>query len=67
MLVLWGTKGRIGGWYDPLALWQAYCDAPVTGHGVPSGHYLAEEAPGAVLDAVVPFLAAHGRAQAPAA
>ena len=56
MLVLWGAKGRIGGWYDPLKLWQEYCDAPVTGGPVPSGHYLAEEAPDAVLDWLERFL-----------
>lgn len=56
MLVLWGAKGRIGGWYDPVALWQQYCAAAVIGHAVDSGHYLAEEAPAEVLAAVEPFL-----------
>ena len=49
MLVLWGEKGKIGQWYDALAIWRQYCAADVTGHGVPSGHYLAEEAPDEVL------------------
>lgn len=49
VLALWGEKGRIGGWYEPLALWQEYCAADVTGGPVASGHYLAEEAPGEVL------------------
>ena len=53
--VLWGTKGRIGGWYNPVALWTEYCRGPVTGNPVDSGHYLAEEAPKAVLAAVEPF------------
>ena len=48
-LVLWGAKGRIGGWYDPLALWRAYCSGEVTGGAVAAGHYVAEEAPGEVL------------------
>ena len=56
MLVLWGEKGRIGGWYDPLTLWREYCAAEVTGGPVPSGHYLSEEAPDAVLGWVEPFL-----------
>lgn len=51
MLVLWGEKGQIGGWYDPIALWRQYCAAEVQGHAIDSGHYLAEEAPEAVLDA----------------
>jgi haloacetate dehalogenase len=56
MLVLWGEKGKIGQWYDPLAIWRQYCVGEVAGHGVPSGHYLAEEAPEAVLAALDPFL-----------
>ena len=57
MLVLWGAKGKIGGWYDPVALWRDYANGPVRGHAVDSGHYLAEEAPDEVLAAVAPFLA----------
>ena len=56
LLVLWGGKGRIGEWYDPLALWGQYAAGPVSGQPVPSGHYLAEEAPDAVLAALEPFL-----------
>ena len=56
LLVLWGGKGRIGEWYDPLALWGQYAASPVSGQPVPSGHYLAEEAPDAVLAALEPFL-----------
>ena len=58
LLVLWGAKGRIGGWYDPLAVWGEYCRGGVTGGPVPGGHYVAEEAPEAVLAAVRPFLGA---------
>ncbi|MES2710689.1 MAG: alpha/beta hydrolase [Pseudomonadota bacterium] len=54
--VLWGAKGKIGAWYDPLALWRDYASGEVNGGPVPSGHYLAEEAPGAVLDALDGFL-----------
>ena len=57
MLVLWGEQGRIGGWYDPVALWTEYSRMPVTGHAVNAGHYLAEEAPNEVLAAVLPFFA----------
>jgi haloacetate dehalogenase len=50
MLVLWGAKGKIGEWYDPLAIWQQYCAAPVIGGEVAdSGHYIPEEAPQATL------------------
>jgi haloacetate dehalogenase len=56
-LALWGAKGKIGQWYQPLELWRQYATGPVGGHAVPSGHYLAEEAPDAVLAALEPFLA----------
>ena len=56
MLVLWGAKGKIGGWYDPLDLWRHYCTGTVQGGPVNSGHYLAEEAPDEVLAALDPFL-----------
>ena len=57
LLCLWGTKGKIGQWYDALAIWRDYASGPVTGGGVPSGHYLAEECPDEVLAALEPFLA----------
>ncbi|MBV8669385.1 MAG: alpha/beta hydrolase, partial [Candidatus Eremiobacteraeota bacterium] len=50
MLVLWGSKGRIGTWYEALAIWREYCRAEVIGGAVDSGHYISEEAPDAVLD-----------------
>jgi haloacetate dehalogenase len=55
MLALWGEKGAIGGWYDPLALWRDYCSSEVIGGPVKSGHYLAEEAPGEVLEWFIRF------------
>lgn len=50
LLVLWGAKGKVGEWYEPLDLWRRYCEAEVTGGPVNSGHYLAEEAPEEVLE-----------------
>jgi haloacetate dehalogenase len=58
LLVLWGERGKIGVWYDPLAIWRQYAGGSVSGHAVPSGHYLAEEAPDAVLAALDAFLLA---------
>ncbi len=55
ILVLWGAKGKIGQWYAPLAIWRQYCRAEVTGGPIDSGHYLAEEAPRAVLAAFASF------------
>jgi haloacetate dehalogenase len=54
--VLWGAKGAIGRWYDPLAIWREYCAAEVSGGEVNSGHYLAEEAPAEVLEHFKSFL-----------
>lgn len=56
LLVLWGRKGRIEAWYDALAIWRAYAAGPVEGGAVESGHYLAEEAPEAVLARLATFL-----------
>ncbi len=56
LLVLWGAKGKIGVWYDALAVWRQYCAGEVTGGSVPSGHYLAEECPAEVLAALDGFL-----------
>lgn len=49
LLALWGDKGAIGRWYDPMAIWRTYCNGPVTGGSVPSGHYIPEEAPADTL------------------
>jgi haloacetate dehalogenase len=55
LLVLWGAKGKIARWYDALAIWRQYCAVEVTGGAVQSGHYLAEEAPGEVLERLEAF------------
>jgi len=54
-LVLWGSKGKIGQWYDALAIWRQYCSAEVTGGAIDSGHYLAEEAPQVVVERFLAF------------
>ena len=36
----------------PLAIWREYCSGPVTGGAIDSGHYLAEEAPQAVVERI---------------
>jgi haloacetate dehalogenase len=58
LLVLWGAKAKIETWYDALAIWRRYCAGPVSGGPVASGHYLAEEAPEAVLSQLQNFFAA---------
>lgn len=55
LLVLWGAKGRVGAWYDVPGVWRLYAD-DVRGQPIPSGHYLAEEAPAETLAALEAFL-----------
>lgn len=56
LLAIWGTRGFIARQYDPLTVWREYCTGAVTGSGVDSGHFVAEEAPEQTLAALLPFL-----------
>jgi haloacetate dehalogenase len=57
LLVLWGAKAKIEAWYktEALAIWRGYAANTVSGRAVPSGHYLAEEAPADVLSELEAF------------
>ncbi|WDZ98209.1 alpha/beta hydrolase [Herbaspirillum sp. WKF16] len=55
LLALWGEQGVVHKCFKPLQEWQRVA-ADVRGHPLPCGHYIAEEAPDALLDAVLPFL-----------
>jgi haloacetate dehalogenase len=52
--VLWGADGVVGRCFEPLKLWQAAAEN-VSGRAVKSGHYIAEEAPDAVLAEAASF------------
>ena len=54
LLALWGEAGFVGNNYDVLAEWKQVA-TDVSGHGVPGGHYLAEEAPDETLAALQNF------------
>lgn len=54
--VLWGAHGGLAKCYDPLRLWADYA-ADLSGKALPCGHYLAEEAPEALLEACRTFFA----------
>ena len=56
LLALWGEQGVVGRCFDPLAEWQRVAH-DVQGGALPCGHYIAEEAPQALLERVLPFLA----------
>jgi len=56
VLALWGERGFVGKKFDVLSIWRAYAHN-VSGHGVPGGHFLPEEAPEETLAALQAFLA----------
>lgn len=56
LLALWGEEGVVHRCFDPLAEWRRVA-SDVRGGPLPCGHYIAEEAPQALLDAALPFLA----------
>jgi haloacetate dehalogenase len=43
--VLWGERGVVHRLFTPLEDWQAKCAQEVTVRALPTGHYIAEEAP----------------------
>lgn len=56
VLVLWSLRDDLKDLYgDPLAIWEQWAQN-VTGHGIDSGHHVAEEAPEALVTALLPFL-----------
>ncbi|MDM7949649.1 alpha/beta hydrolase [Hydrogenophaga sp.] len=52
--VLWGEHGTVARCFDVLALWRERAQH-VSGDTLPCGHYLAEEAPDALLAQAIPF------------
>ncbi len=60
LLALWGEQGVVQRCFEPLAEWQRVAD-DVQGSALPCGHYIAEEAPEALLARVLPFLGATHR------
>ncbi|HEX7743543.1 MAG TPA: alpha/beta hydrolase [Sphingobium sp.] len=55
LLVLWGERNPVWSKFDMLAVWKTYA-RDVRGHAMPSGHYVAEEAPERLLSALSSFL-----------
>lgn len=56
LLVLWGKNGVVERCFHPLEDWRSVA-RDVRGGALPTGHYLAEEAPGATLAALRAFFA----------
>ena len=55
LLALWGTKGAMHSLYDVAQTWRERA-SDVRGKALDSGHFLAEEAPTAVLRELLAFL-----------
>jgi haloacetate dehalogenase len=61
LLVLWSLRDDLEDLYgDPLEIWRDWAN-DVRGFGIDSGHHIAEQAPEALVDALVPFLRQTGR------
>ena len=59
LLVLWSLRDDLEQLFgDPLAIWDAWA-VDVRGHGIDSGHHVAEEAPAELVDALVGFFDEH--------
>ena len=56
LLVLWGAQGVVERCFKPLDEWRKAA-RDVRGEALACGHYIAEEAPDALLERVIPFLA----------
>jgi haloacetate dehalogenase len=56
VLVLWGAKGAVGAWYDPLAIWRDWADE-VRGQSLDCGHFIPEEKPAETLALLGGFFA----------
>ncbi|MEO8118635.1 MAG: alpha/beta hydrolase [Rhodoferax sp.] len=55
LLALWGAQGVVHQCFRPLDEWRRVAD-DVRGEALPCGHYIAEEAPDALLARALPFL-----------
>ena len=54
--VLWGKRGVIDKYFDALMEWKEVSEGEVSGEGVDSGHYVAEEVPDILLKKINEFL-----------
>jgi haloacetate dehalogenase len=54
LLVLWGDKGVVDRCFKPVKDWRTVA-VDVRGRSLPSGHYLAEEAPEQTLNELASF------------
>jgi haloacetate dehalogenase len=55
-MVLWGERGVVHKMFAPIRLWQAQCAGEVSGHVVPSGHFIPEELPEVTVTSLREFM-----------
>lgn len=56
LLALWSEQDDLVDLHgDPLAIWREWADE-VSGHGIDSGHHVAEDAPAPLAEAIIGFL-----------
>jgi haloacetate dehalogenase len=55
--VLWGARGVVNKFFQPLELWQAQCAGTVSGEALPAGHFIPEELPLETAEALAEFFA----------
>lgn len=55
-MVLWGERGVVHKMFAPIRLWQAQCAGEVSGHVVPSGHFIPEELPEVTVASLRKFM-----------
>jgi haloacetate dehalogenase len=57
VLCLWSLQDDLEGLYsDVLGVWRPWWAPDLRGHGINSGHHIAEEAPQELADSLLPFL-----------
>lgn len=55
LMVFWGKHGIIEKCFDAIREWQAVSHSEVVGNAIECGHYIPEEAPDVVVDAIKKF------------
>ena len=58
--VLWGEHGVVNRCFKPIEDWKRVA-TQVSGHTLPCGHYVPEEVPQVLLEAMRAFFVAHAR------
>ncbi len=56
LLALWGERSVVNKAFDAHALWQSRAALPIRSQTLPTGHFIPDENPQALLDALQPFL-----------